>query len=135
MAKHTAKEVESLIQLFTRRKFLGLIAGAYVVMLPGCVREKQKALGNTASSTVSLCVVRPEQTEGPFFIDQQFNRSDIQVEPSIGIVKQGVPLASLIKLTKAMLLPSILPWICLMRGRENQTICRGFRAHRAAHYL
>jgi protocatechuate 3,4-dioxygenase beta subunit len=79
--------------LFTRRKFLGLMACAYAVMLAGCPREKQKALGNTASSAVSLCVVRPEQTEGPFFIDQHLNRSDIRVEPSTGIVKQGVPLA------------------------------------------
>lgn len=79
--------------LFTRRKFLGLVAGAYAVMLSGCTREKQKTVGNAASSAASLCVVRPEQTEGPFFIDQHLNRSDIRVEPSTGIVKQGVPLA------------------------------------------
>ena len=80
-------------ELFTRRKFLGLMAGAYAVMLASCTREKQKALSNTASSAASLCVVRPEQTEGPFFIDQHLNRSDIRVEPSTGVVKQGVPLA------------------------------------------
>jgi hypothetical protein len=39
------------------------------------------------------CVVKPEQTEGPYFVDQQLVRSDIRVEPSTGAAKDGVPLA------------------------------------------
>jgi len=35
------------------------------------------------------CVVRPEQTEGPYFVDQQLDRSDIRVEPSTGETKAG----------------------------------------------
>ena len=31
------------------------------------------------------CVVRPEQTEGPYFVDQQLNRPDIRSEPSTGM--------------------------------------------------
>jgi protocatechuate 3,4-dioxygenase beta subunit len=38
------------------------------------------------------CVVRPEQTEGPYFVDEKLNRSDIRVEPSDKSVKPGVPL-------------------------------------------
>jgi protocatechuate 3,4-dioxygenase beta subunit len=38
------------------------------------------------------CVVRPEQTEGPYFIDEKLNRSDIRSDPSDGAMKPGVPL-------------------------------------------
>jgi protocatechuate 3,4-dioxygenase beta subunit len=38
------------------------------------------------------CVVKPEQTEGPYFVDQQLVRSDIRTEPSTGAMKPGVPL-------------------------------------------
>jgi protocatechuate 3,4-dioxygenase beta subunit len=36
--------------------------------------------------------VRPEQTEGPYFVDERLNRSDIRSDPSDGSVKEGVPL-------------------------------------------
>lgn len=38
------------------------------------------------------CIVRPEQTEGPYFLDQQLDRSDIRAEPSDGAVSVGAPL-------------------------------------------
>ena len=38
------------------------------------------------------CVVRPDQTEGPYFVDEKLNRSDIRVEPSDKTIKPGVPL-------------------------------------------
>jgi protocatechuate 3,4-dioxygenase beta subunit len=37
-------------------------------------------------------VVRPELTIGPYFVDEQLNRSDIRTEPSDNSVKEGVPL-------------------------------------------
>jgi protocatechuate 3,4-dioxygenase beta subunit len=37
-------------------------------------------------------VVRPELTIGPYFVDEQLNRSDIRSEPSDNSVKEGVPL-------------------------------------------
>ena len=39
------------------------------------------------------CVVRPEMTEGPFFVDEQLNRSDIRSDPSDGSIRPGVMLA------------------------------------------
>ena len=38
------------------------------------------------------CVVRPEQTEGPYFVDEKLNRSDIRADPSDKSIKPGVPL-------------------------------------------
>ena len=45
-----------------------------------------------AQPTTPMCVVRPELTEGPYFVDDQLDRSDIRTEPSDGSVKPGVPL-------------------------------------------
>jgi protocatechuate 3,4-dioxygenase beta subunit len=38
------------------------------------------------------CVVRPALTEGPYFVDNQLNRSDIRIDPSNGSVKEGARL-------------------------------------------
>lgn len=39
------------------------------------------------------CVVRPEQTQGPYFVDERLHRSDIRSDPADSRVKPGVPLA------------------------------------------
>jgi protocatechuate 3,4-dioxygenase beta subunit len=44
------------------------------------------------SRPVPACVVRPEQMEGPFFVDTQLNRADIRSDPASGVVKEGLPL-------------------------------------------
>jgi protocatechuate 3,4-dioxygenase beta subunit len=38
------------------------------------------------------CVVRPEMTEGPYFVDVQLDRSDIRSDPTDGSIREGVPL-------------------------------------------
>jgi len=38
------------------------------------------------------CVVRPEQMEGPYFVDGMLDRSDIRADPATGEVKPGTPL-------------------------------------------
>lgn len=45
-----------------------------------------------ATAAALSCVVRPELTLGPYFVDEQLNRSDIRSEPSDNSVKEGVPL-------------------------------------------
>jgi protocatechuate 3,4-dioxygenase beta subunit len=39
------------------------------------------------------CVARPRQTEGPYFVDERLNRSDIRPDPTTGALSPGVPLA------------------------------------------
>jgi uncharacterized protein (TIGR03437 family) len=38
------------------------------------------------------CVARPALTEGPYFVDEKLNRSDIRTDPSTNAVSAGVPL-------------------------------------------
>lgn len=51
------------------------------------------APGSTPIADAALsCLVRPQLTIGPYFVDEQLNRSEIRSEPSDGSVKEGVPL-------------------------------------------
>ncbi len=84
----------------SRRTALSLIGGATAaVSLVGiggkAVFEK---VGLSLSETTGQplvpppCVVKPQQTEGPYFVDEQLKRFDIRADPSDGSVKEGVPL-------------------------------------------
>ena len=88
------------VQLLSRRQVLTFLGTGTAAVFLGCRRVKRS--GNPTTSLASLatadaavipsCVVRPEQTEGPYFIDEKLNRSDIRSDPSDGSVKPGVPL-------------------------------------------
>lgn len=42
------------------------------------------------SQSVPTCVVTPEQTEGPYFVDEAPRRSDVRSDPTTGAVRDGV---------------------------------------------
>jgi protocatechuate 3,4-dioxygenase beta subunit len=44
------------------------------------------------SGNVPSCIAKPQQTEGPYFIDESLNRSDIRSDPSDGSVRPGTAL-------------------------------------------
>ena len=48
----------------------------------------------TASAAAALpsCIVRPAETEGPYFVDEKINRSDIRPDPSTGALSEGAKL-------------------------------------------
>jgi len=64
-----------------------LSAGALSRFVAGAVPDAV-----AQSTTAASCVVKPELTEGPYFVDEGLNRSDIRIEQSDGSVKGGVPL-------------------------------------------
>jgi protocatechuate 3,4-dioxygenase beta subunit len=55
-----------------------------------------QAAGQTAAQQETTsqpsCVLTPQQTEGPFFVDDRLERSDIRGNPADGVVSEGVPL-------------------------------------------
>jgi protocatechuate 3,4-dioxygenase beta subunit len=86
---------------YSRRKLLRLMGTAAAAALLGCKYRRPRLEDPTSvniSPSVTLaaempaCVVRPAQTEGPYFVDEKLNRSDIRSNPSDGQVKPGVPL-------------------------------------------
>lgn len=58
------------------------------VNLEDAIKKPSEAMAATSPA----CIVRPEQTEGPYFVDTKLNRSDIRVDPSDNSVRPGVPL-------------------------------------------
>ena len=49
-----------------------------------------EAAATTNATLPPSCVVRPELTEGPVFVEEDLNRSDIRLDPSNGAVSEGV---------------------------------------------
>jgi protocatechuate 3,4-dioxygenase beta subunit len=47
-----------------------------------------------------MCVIRPVQTEGPYFVDRLLMRSDIRSDPNTGEVKEGVPLRVIFRVSQ-----------------------------------
>lgn len=93
-------------QILNRRDALKLLGIGSAAFLASCaVPEATHTLVPTPVSTlaadtpalstasVSLdCIVRPELTIGPYFVDGQLNRPDIRIDPSDNSVREGVPL-------------------------------------------
>ncbi|AFZ60758.1 intradiol ring-cleavage dioxygenase [Anabaena cylindrica FACHB-243] len=92
------KNNHQLGRILTRREVLALFrATGTAILVVGCTPKKSfstQAQSNVAIQTSSTpaCVVSPEQTEGPYFIDEKLKRSDIRSDPADGSVKEGVPL-------------------------------------------
>jgi protocatechuate 3,4-dioxygenase beta subunit len=85
-------------QVLTRREAVILLGAAGISLVTGCSKSEEANAANTtqssAPSTAAIpgCVVRPAQTEGPYFVDEKLNRSDIRSDPSDGSVRPGIPL-------------------------------------------
>lgn len=66
----------------------------YQDLLARLVRPTLYAASPVQSKPVSEmnCVARPALTEGPFFVDERLNRSDIRSDPSNNTIKPGTPI-------------------------------------------
>jgi protocatechuate 3,4-dioxygenase beta subunit len=95
--------------LLSRRDLLGFAAkGAATVvvsqsLLLACAADANAVTdttsatdttGTTGSTSGSAtCVLTAALTEGPFFVDEKLNRSDIRTDPVTGVASLGIPLA------------------------------------------
>ena len=105
----TSKAVETLAPVrarLSRRDLLGFAAkgAASVVvsqsLLASCAAASSSitdTTNTTATGTTTTggtaCVRTAALTEGPFFVDEKVNRSDIRKDPVTGVVSAGIPLA------------------------------------------
>jgi protocatechuate 3,4-dioxygenase beta subunit len=89
-------------RVLTRREVLWLGGGAGTALagvalarhLPDWAAVARLPAPSTAAAAEPpTCVVRPQQTEGPYFVDEKLLRSDIRSDPSDGSVRPGTPLA------------------------------------------
>ncbi|MCC5645158.1 intradiol ring-cleavage dioxygenase [Nostoc sp. CHAB 5824] len=106
------KEYCQISRILSRRKALALFrAAGTAIIVVGCIPRKsrstqaQSSVAIPASSlansnTLPACIVTPEQTEGPYFVDEKLNRSDIRSDPADGSVKNGVPLQLTLRISQ-----------------------------------
>lgn len=99
---------EGIGRVLSRREALTLLA-AGAVLLPACRSGSSGTTGTAAAGTgtgtgtattlapaasgaAPACVVKPALTEGPYFVDEKLNRSDIRTDPSNSSTKPGALL-------------------------------------------
>jgi len=72
-----------------RRRALRLLGGAGASLMAGYVGAQR---GAAESAKVPGCVLTPEQTEGPYFVDERLERSDVRTDPADNSVRPGALL-------------------------------------------
>ena len=97
-------------RILSRREVLALLGGSGAALLAACApgvlakpapteAQQTSAAATTAAATASSattlpsCIVRPAVTEGPYFVDEKLNRSDVRSDPTTGAVKDGAQFA------------------------------------------
>jgi protocatechuate 3,4-dioxygenase beta subunit len=76
-------------RLLSRREAVRLLGGGIAWLIGGGILPG-RAVANGSSP---LCLFRPEQTEGPYFVDERLHRSDIRSDPATGKLRPGVSFA------------------------------------------
>jgi len=79
--------------VLTRREALALLGvGGLTALAPG------RSVAQPAGTPT--CVARPALTEGPYFVDEKLNRSDIRSDPADGSVRPGAPLRLALRVSR-----------------------------------
>ncbi|HKY61480.1 MAG TPA: intradiol ring-cleavage dioxygenase [Gemmatimonadota bacterium] len=88
-------------RLLTRREALTALGATGALLLLRCSSGGSAAADDGEDDDLPLgCVVRPQQTEGPYFVDELLNRSDIRSDPASGAARPGTPLELTFNVTR-----------------------------------
>jgi protocatechuate 3,4-dioxygenase beta subunit len=99
-------------RILSRREVLALFGGSSVALLAACApvgalaspspsstaqqtsapTAATAATASAAATALPSCIVRPALTEGPYFIDEKLDRSDIRSDPATGVARPGAIL-------------------------------------------
>lgn len=84
--------------MLTRREAVSVIGATGLMLFTGCrppgrsAADTAMVVAVTGGAGSGSCVARPASIEGPYFVDEKLNRSDIRSDPSNGEIKPGAPL-------------------------------------------
>jgi protocatechuate 3,4-dioxygenase beta subunit len=81
-------------RILSRREVLASLSAAGVAAVFPYAPRGARVSGFVLPSGLPLpaCIVRPAQTEGPYFVDEKLERSDIRSDPRNGAVSEGALL-------------------------------------------
>lgn len=90
----------------TRRQAVAVAGTSGAALLLAKVTGADRLLGavgvaEQAQAQTTSCVLIPAKTQGPYFVDERLNRSDICIDPSDGSVRAGVPVNLTIVVVRA----------------------------------
>lgn len=81
-----------------------------LLLVTACGRASASSLAGSANgptaqtgqnqSGATGCVLTPKQSEGPYFVDERLERSDIRPDPTDGSVADGVPLRLVLQVSQ-----------------------------------
>ena len=118
-------------RVLTRREALAILGSTGTLLLLGSSPSTASSSG--PGKPRYPCVVRPASTQGPYYVDEKLNRSDIRSDPTDGTVKQGALLAltlnvsSIAKGACAPLEGAIVDlWQCDAKGVYSDAVDRNF---------
>ena len=99
-------------RILRRREVLALFGGSSAALIAACAPASglsASAAPSAAATTVATpaatpattgaavalpsCIVRPALTEGPYFVDEKLNRSDVRTDSKTGSARPGLALA------------------------------------------
>ena len=101
--------MEDTNKKITRREALGMLAAVGAATVVGCSSANVSGASGsgttgttttTSSSSSASCVLTPGLTIGPYFVDENLNRSDLTSNTSDTNVTQGVPLGLQLTIVK-----------------------------------
>jgi len=117
-------------RLLSRRELVALFGASTVAALA----HRAGAQTPASASSGAGCVVRPEQTEGPYFVDERLLRSDLRSDPRTGASKDGAPLDLTLTVARMTAAGACAPlqgaivdiWQCDAAGAYSDARDRGF---------
>ena len=135
-----------------RRDFVILMGSAAAASVFGCggtSAPTATSIATPAPSTAASplagatsCAVRPALTEGPYFVDEKLNRSDIRSDPSTNAVKPGATLALAFLVSKvsgsacsALPNATVDVWHCDALGVYSDATDPGFGSTKGTKFL
>ena len=90
-------------QVLSRREAVTLIGASGLALLGArYLRAQGSAPAVGRGAQLAACVVRPRQTEGPYFVDEKLHRSDIRSDPADGSIRPGAPLALTLNVSRVV---------------------------------
>lgn len=115
MTEHEHDDDKPVGRILTRREVIALFGATGAAWLVGCAPGQNAAQPTAVSNSTAVaqspvaaattgsvpaCVVRPQVTEGPYFVDERLNRADIRADSVTGTVKEGTPLTLAFNVTQ-----------------------------------
>lgn len=88
-----------MINMMNRRKSLQIMSLGSLTLMAERIRGVSRDLP-PAARKLPQCVVTPQQTEGPYFVDEHLHRSDIRTDPTDGSMVEGLPLQLELKISE-----------------------------------